>query len=414
MPRPTQLPTPASSTDIKGHEGPSMGSIELAFELPPPALPGSTSDNDMARPRRKSSSAANTLKDAFELPPPPTRSRKIIQMKPREETRPVTPVAGPRGSTATTSTSSSGSKRKHNSGPTSAAGKKAARKTAHSLIERRRRSKMNEEFAVLKSMIPACTGEMHKLAILQASIEYIKYLEDCVEKLKAQCAAGAVAEKVDTDVSGHATTTSAMSTHSPTDMPMDAPEGVTFGLPSPAFLPAFTDQTQAPSASSPAILPNDTSSRHYSFSSAAGTEYHSAPTPTTGAAAAAAAAAGGGGGGGGGEMNTYYTTSASTSPYFGSSALGSAEALANALLPPHHHPLPAFGSALTSPALAPRTDAGDQEATAALLMLNQTDRRTTARSRNNTSAGMAAATAGPQPPPPPPRGISVKDLLSTY
>jgi hypothetical protein len=50
---------------------------------------------------------------------------------------------------------------------TSAAGRKIARKTAHSLIERRRRSKMNEEFALLKSMIPACTGEMHKLAILQ-------------------------------------------------------------------------------------------------------------------------------------------------------------------------------------------------------------------------------------------------------
>jgi hypothetical protein len=38
------------------------------------------------------------------------------------------------------------------------------------LIERRRRSKMNEEFAVLKSLIPACTGEMHKLAILQVSV----------------------------------------------------------------------------------------------------------------------------------------------------------------------------------------------------------------------------------------------------
>lgn len=50
---------------------------------------------------------------------------------------------------------------------TSAAGRKMARKTAHSLIERRRRSKMNEEFGVLKDMIPACTGEMHKLAILQ-------------------------------------------------------------------------------------------------------------------------------------------------------------------------------------------------------------------------------------------------------
>lgn len=51
---------------------------------------------------------------------------------------------------------------------TSVAGKKIARKTAHSVIERRRRSKMNEEFAVLKGMIPACTDqEMHKLAILQ-------------------------------------------------------------------------------------------------------------------------------------------------------------------------------------------------------------------------------------------------------
>jgi hypothetical protein len=51
-----------------------------------------------------------------------------------------------------------------------AAGRKIARKTAHSLIERRRRSKMNEEFGVLKDMIPACVGqEMHKLAILQVS-----------------------------------------------------------------------------------------------------------------------------------------------------------------------------------------------------------------------------------------------------
>ena len=53
---------------------------------------------------------------------------------------------------------------------TSVAGKKIARKTAHSVIERRRRSKMNEEFGVLKAMIPACVDqEMHKLAILQVS-----------------------------------------------------------------------------------------------------------------------------------------------------------------------------------------------------------------------------------------------------
>ncbi len=40
-------------------------------------------------------------------------------------------------------------------------------RTAHSLTERRRRLKLNEEFEVLKNMVPACKGEMQKLAILQ-------------------------------------------------------------------------------------------------------------------------------------------------------------------------------------------------------------------------------------------------------
>lgn len=84
-------------------------------------------------------------------------------------------------------TAQSGNKRKQNTNGTTAAGRKIARKTAHSLIERRRRSKMNEEFGVLKDMIPACKGqEMHKLAILQASIEYTRYLEQCVSDLQAQ------------------------------------------------------------------------------------------------------------------------------------------------------------------------------------------------------------------------------------
>lgn len=44
---------------------------------------------------------------------------------------------------------------------------------------------MNEEFGVLKDMIPACKGsEMHKLAILQAGIEYVRYLQGCVERLQ--------------------------------------------------------------------------------------------------------------------------------------------------------------------------------------------------------------------------------------
>ncbi|KAK3902217.1 hypothetical protein C8A05DRAFT_34102, partial [Staphylotrichum tortipilum] len=209
MPR-ASLPTPASSTDLTGQDGSKMASLQLAFELPPPAVSGEAGPSttsatfypaqasETVKSRRRSS-AANPPKDQFALPPPPTRSRKIIQMKPREEPSPEVASSsasktaakggnngGSSGASSATAAAGGGTKRKQPSA-TSAAGRKIARKTAHSLIERRRRSKMNEEFAVLKSLIPACTGEMHKLAILQASIEYVRYLEDCVAKLKAQC-----------------------------------------------------------------------------------------------------------------------------------------------------------------------------------------------------------------------------------
>jgi hypothetical protein len=89
----------------------------------------------------------------------------------------------PQNAAAKTQPNAQGKKKQPSA--TSVAGRKIARKTAHSLIERRRRSKMNEEFGVLKEMIPACRGvDMHKLAILQASIEYLRYLEGCVQSLK--------------------------------------------------------------------------------------------------------------------------------------------------------------------------------------------------------------------------------------
>ena len=122
------------------------------------------------------------------LPPPPTRSRKIIQMRPNSNNQQPS-LSPPTAKNAVKKgvpypTNSSANKKQPTT--TSVAGKKIARKTAHSLIERRRRSKMNEEFIVLKDMIPACHGQdMHKLAILQASIEYLRYLEHCVTDLKA-------------------------------------------------------------------------------------------------------------------------------------------------------------------------------------------------------------------------------------
>lgn len=183
MPRPNAPPTPSSSSDIRGKEGANATGL-ATFNLPPTAYTdgghrdgrdtaSSTSSNNGSDSSYKPVSLTRTGKrpagavigkEDFELPPPPTRSRKIIQMKPQSD------MAGegqPEGVVGQQAGRAQGGKKKQGAG-TTAAGRKIARKTAHSLIERRRRSKMNEEFAVLKDMIPACKGqEMHKLSILQ-------------------------------------------------------------------------------------------------------------------------------------------------------------------------------------------------------------------------------------------------------
>ncbi|KAL2154206.1 hypothetical protein VTH82DRAFT_2882 [Thermothelomyces myriococcoides] len=401
MPR-TFLPTPASSTDIKGQDGSKMASLQLAFELPPPAVtteatssehstssavlhPGQPSETVKSRRR---SSAASQPKDQFTLPPPPTRSRKIIQMKPREEIGSETSASASKtaskGKMAMTSTTTTaGTKRKEPSA-TSAAGRKMARKTAHSIIERRRRSKMNEEFAVLKSLIPACTGDMHKLAILQAAIEYVRYLEDCVAKLKAQCGSGV---ELDPEPRSHqsglpspsledghsragcsypdtAASVAASEARS-TDVEMTSSSS---SAPSPSFTPVAGRSQHQPSVS-PALGPRD-AGRNNSYSSIS-TDYLQD-----------------------------YSTSATTSPCFGPQRFG--QPRDSQQLAGGHS---AYGSTLTSPALPPQRDM-DQEVTTALLMLNQMDRRA---SGGGTGGGTTRGGSTPTAP----RGMSVRDLLSS-
>lgn len=171
MPRTSLPPTPAASLDLHGKDPAPHSVQETPLTLPAPAIAPSTTNGRTARPQPIRPA---TEKPSFSLPPPPTRSRKIIQMKPAQQPKAAEPsstlstspkAAGKKGATG----SSNGANRKQPSS-TSAAGKKMARKTAHSVIERRRRSKMNEEFAVLKDMIPACKDQdMHKLAILSVS-----------------------------------------------------------------------------------------------------------------------------------------------------------------------------------------------------------------------------------------------------
>lgn len=207
-------PTPAPSTDIAGKSGTISAHLE-SIALPPAAInsarssvssssasaaasdssyrpispaspearfaPNKAPPKPASHPRKRSSAAADLAgdDDDYTLPPPPTRSRKIIQMKPQsnkgkpqEQTQPSPNVSqSPAKSAATSAAAGSGASttgKKKQANTSTAAGRKIARKTAHSLIERRRRSKMNEEFGVLKDMIPACSGQdMHKLAILQ-------------------------------------------------------------------------------------------------------------------------------------------------------------------------------------------------------------------------------------------------------
>lgn len=199
-----ELPEPAmSNSNRSGSNSRASGPVS-PVSATSPKKPFPIQPSEAVKARRRSSAAAareaaSNTSSTFALPPPPTRSRKIIQMKPRpqrDEKKPATESASTAGgkgaakkpaaatvdpASAPASGSATGEanpQKKKQPSSTSAAGRKIARKTAHSLIERRRRSKMNEEFAVLKDMIPACEGEMHKLAILQvSSVYFVQQLE---------------------------------------------------------------------------------------------------------------------------------------------------------------------------------------------------------------------------------------------
>lgn len=164
--------TPASSLDISARESTQNQPTESALSvLPPPAIgptPGNTTGSEAQQLQQHDGD------DVIYLLPPYARSTKIIQMKPRQqkETRtkannPVSTDKAPEKLDSAPSLKPKPSKTKQ-PGPKSQSGKKTARKTAHSVIERRRRSYLNCEFDTLKNLIPTCKNrEMHKLAILQ-------------------------------------------------------------------------------------------------------------------------------------------------------------------------------------------------------------------------------------------------------
>ncbi|CAO2650595.1 Nn.00g018870.m01.CDS01 [Neocucurbitaria sp. VM-36] len=425
MPRPSFPPTPQPSTDITGKNSANAPHLEGGFTLPPAALgsrgsvasssePSENASDSSYRPpspsspvvtskpghaRKRSSTTAQEsiiTKDDYSLPPPPTRSRKIIQMKPKDTQG--SPKVQPQTQNAKATATSTNGTRKKQAGNTTAAGRKIARKTAHSLIERRRRSKMNEEFGVLKDMIPACRGqEMHKLSILQASIEYMRYLEQCIGDLKSahharrDSPSSAVSEpppppalrqvRDDEDEDEEDGDEEMEDAVSPTYVEPTAPEsGYQFVNASPVIYPSDRSLYTHSTTTSPAIIPLDRG--HYSANHSPALQ----PSDPHRYSLVSSSV-----------RSTVTSPSIQPSPVF-SALTPSASQFSNPFHtgPPSTGPVATPGMShgaapfvLTSPALGPQADREDQEATEALLMLN-TDRRSWSGAR----------------------GMSVKDLLS--
>lgn len=67
--------------------------------------------------------------------------------------------------------------------------KELARRSSHSAVEKRRRERMNDKIERLKELLPACNPffstsvqqPIHKLSVLQASIDYIGQLHHQLE-----------------------------------------------------------------------------------------------------------------------------------------------------------------------------------------------------------------------------------------
>ena len=135
--------------------------------MPPQTVPGGGSNSRGSRgstSSRKSSGSATSS--------PLTGPSAPLQL--------LSPPSGP---TLVTATASSGSSSKRRASSHAKAvdqeTRDLMRKVSHSAIERRRRERINDKILQLKHLVPSCVDEdhLHKLSILQSTIEYIQYLK---------------------------------------------------------------------------------------------------------------------------------------------------------------------------------------------------------------------------------------------
>jgi len=269
---------------------------------------------------------------------------------------------------------------------------------------------MNEEFGVLKDMVPACAGQdMHKLQVLSASIEYMKYLERCLAELKAVHArCPQQPSPVSPFKSRGMERATLVEEEGEEDEDEDEDEDMIDADEAAALTPAQHQRhhqrgyssSHHPSVS-PAILPNNRMTPSLLPST------HTSPAVSS---------------------SQIRTVNHTYTPTFGGSALPSpvydSRPTSSATVGGHH-----TGFKLTSPALRPQnqnqdsadngqsadrtlTEKDDHEATTALLMLN-TDRRSWSGPSGGSGSGQGAAGGGNSSTRGDGgRGMSVRDLLS--
>ncbi|KAF9407065.1 hypothetical protein BGZ94_002836 [Podila epigama] len=122
------------------------------------------------------------------LPPQsgPNPGLSLILPSSANSTVPIPPASSPvsgsgRRHSQGKKTSGSTSKRRSSSGAKTVdqETRDIMRKVSHSAIERRRRERINDKILQLKHLVPSCIDEdhLHKLSILQSTIEYIQHLK---------------------------------------------------------------------------------------------------------------------------------------------------------------------------------------------------------------------------------------------
>ncbi|KAF9913442.1 hypothetical protein BX616_010028 [Lobosporangium transversale] len=169
------LPASAlSSTNSNGssHDNASVRSYSAAL----PQQESDTVGSPIAGPVADSSAPSSPRRYMMLPPQSPSAPISTSRRSSRSQGRKTSAESSP------TSTSTSTTTRRRTSSSAKLIDQETRdlmRKVSHSAIERRRRERINDKILQLKHLVPACVDEdhLHKLSILQSTIEYIQHLK---------------------------------------------------------------------------------------------------------------------------------------------------------------------------------------------------------------------------------------------